>query len=108
MALGAPYLVETPPVLLSEDEDVRPQWLITAVNNFLRFVPYVGSLGKVVDIYLAQEARLGYPKLVCVLVISFINYVLIIPVHSRSTSISQSTNRGCRVHEMGQEVLTRR
>ena len=64
LRLGTPYLVETPPTLLSEDEDVRPQWLITAVNSFLRLVPYVGSLGKVVDLYLAQEARLGYPELV--------------------------------------------
>ena len=65
--LGTPYLVENPPSLLSEDEDVRPQWLMTAVNAFLRFVPYVGGLGKVVDLYLAQEARLGYPDLVCAL-----------------------------------------
>jgi len=64
LRLGTPYLIETPPTLLSEDEDVRPQWLITAVNSFLRLVPYVGSLGKVVDLYLAQEARLGYPELV--------------------------------------------
>jgi len=63
--LGTTYLVERPPTLLSEDEDVRPQWLTTAVNAFLRFVPYVGNLGKVVDLYLAQEARLGYPDLVC-------------------------------------------
>jgi len=90
--LGTPYLVEMPPVLLSEDEDVRPQWLITAVNKFLRFVPYVGSLGKVVDLYLTQEARLGYPRLVRALMVSCISYVLTIPVHSQSTSIPQSTN----------------
>ena len=68
--LGTTYLVETPPVLLSEDEDVRPQWLTTAVNSFLHFVPCVGSLGKVIDLYLAQEARLGYPELVRTLVLS--------------------------------------
>lgn len=62
--LGTTCLVERPPTLLFEDGDVRPQWLMTAVNAFLRFVPYVGGLGKVVDLYLAQEARLGYPKLV--------------------------------------------
>jgi len=71
--LGTTYLVEIPPILLSEDEDVRPQWLMTAVNAFLRFVPYVGSLGKVVDLYLAQEARLGYPDLVCALVLTLHN-----------------------------------
>jgi hypothetical protein len=70
--LGTAYLTETPPTLLSEDEDVRPQWLITAVNAFLRFVPYVGGLGKVVDLYLTQEARLGYPELVCELALAFI------------------------------------
>jgi hypothetical protein len=74
--LGTAYLVETPPSLLSEDEDVRPQWLITAVNRFLRFVPYVGSLGKVVDLYLAQEAKLGYPNLVCMHAFSSMNCIL--------------------------------
>jgi hypothetical protein len=53
--LGNAYLTESPLALLSEDEDVRPQWLMTAVNSFLRFVPYVGGLGKVVDLYLAQD-----------------------------------------------------
>jgi len=70
--LGTTYLVETPPTLLSEDEDVRPQWLITAINSFLRFVPCVGSLGRVVDLFLAQEARLRYPELVHALVLSFL------------------------------------
>lgn len=70
--LGGAYLVETPPTLLSEDEDVRPQWLMTAINSFLRFVPCVGSLGKVIDLYLAQEARLKYPELVCTLHFLFI------------------------------------
>lgn len=90
LRLGTPYLVETPPTLLSEDEDVRPQWLITAVNAFLRLVPYVGSLGKVVDLYLAQEARLGYPQLVCSTTCAFLmSSVLTILVHSTSTPISQ-------------------
>jgi hypothetical protein len=71
--LGTAYLVETPPTLLSEDEDVRPQWLITAISAFLRLVPYVGSLGKVVDLYLTQEARLGYPELVCAVTLYFCN-----------------------------------
>lgn len=67
--LGTAYLTETPATLLSEDEDVRPQWLLTAVNSFLRLVPCVGSLGKVIDLYLDQEARLGYPELVRTLVL---------------------------------------
>lgn len=71
--LGVAYLVETPPTLLSEDEDVRPRWLMTAVRDFFRFVPYVGSLGKVIDLYLTQEARLGYPELVCPFMLSLHN-----------------------------------
>jgi len=70
---GAAYLVETPPTRLSEDEEVRPGWLTTAVNSFLCVIPYFGSLGKVVDLYLAQEARLGYPVLVCTLSLPFRN-----------------------------------
>ena len=57
-------LVDTPPELLSADEDVRPQWLMTAVG-FLRCVLCFGNLGRVVDLWLAQEARLGYPRRVC-------------------------------------------
>jgi len=73
---GMAYITETKPALLFGDEDVRPQWLMTAVKTFLRFVPYFGGLGKVVDLYLAQEARLGYPKLVCTFFFSFVTYVL--------------------------------
>ena len=57
-------LVDTPPELLSTDEDVRPRWLMTAMG-FLRCVLYFGNLGRVVDLWLAQEARLGYPQRVC-------------------------------------------
>ena len=63
--LGIHVLTETePPTLLFEDEEVRPEWLISAVKKFLRYAPYYGCLGKVVDLFLAQEARLGYPNLV--------------------------------------------
>ena len=63
--LGIHILTETePPVLLFEDEDVRPEWLISAVKEFLRYTPYYGHLGKVIDLFLAQEARLRYPNLV--------------------------------------------
>lgn len=54
-----------PPALLSEDEDVRPDWLLSAVKGFLRYTPYYGGLGRVVDQFLLQEARLGYPNIVC-------------------------------------------
>jgi hypothetical protein len=99
--LGTPYLVENTPALLSEDEDVHPQWLTTAVNTFLCFVPYVGSLGKVVDLYLAQEARLGYLVTVHMVVLSFISSVLMSTVHSPPTSILQLTSQNCHIHEMG-------
>ena len=49
-----------PPALLFEDADIRPNWLLSAVGGFLRYTPYYGSLGKVIDQFLLQEARLGY------------------------------------------------
>lgn len=101
---GVPYLVETPPTLLDEDKDVRPQWLMTAIGTFFPFVPYVGGLGKVVDLYLAQEARLGYPQLVCAHSSYFIIYILTISVHSSPTSIRKPAHRDCRIYEMGQKV----
>ena len=60
----ATVLVDTPPELLLADEDVRPRWLMTA-KGFLRCVLYFGNLGRAVDLWLAQEARLGYPQRVC-------------------------------------------
>ena len=58
-------LTETePPMLLFEDEDVCPEWLISAVNEFLQYTPYYGCLSKAIDLFLTQEARLGYPNLV--------------------------------------------
>lgn len=63
--LGIHAILETdPPTLLFEDEEVRPDWLVLAVRKFLRYIPYYGRLSKVVDLFLAQEARLGYPDLV--------------------------------------------
>ena len=63
--LGVHTIIETePPTLLFEDEEVRPVWLISAVKEFLRYTPYYGRLAKAVDLFLAQEARLGYPNLV--------------------------------------------
>jgi len=58
-------LVDNPPESLLADADVRPDWLMTAIKDFLRYVPYFGNLGKAADLWLAQEARLGYPQLVC-------------------------------------------
>ena len=60
--LSTHVLAETePPTLLLADEDVRPDWLVSAVKEFLRYTPYYGHLGKVIDQFLLQEARLGYP-----------------------------------------------
>ena len=63
--LGVCTLIQTePPTLLFEDKEVRPRWLIVAAKEFLRYTPYYGCFGKVIDLFLAQEARLGYPELV--------------------------------------------
>lgn len=59
---GVTYLVDIPSTLLLKDEDVRPQWLTTAIKDFFAYVPCVGNLGRVVGLFLAQEARLGYPQ----------------------------------------------
>ena len=59
---GVPYFIQTPqPNLLFVNQDERLDWLLTAVNDFLRYAPYYLCLDKVVDLFLAQEARLGYP-----------------------------------------------
>ena len=60
--LGVSALVQTsPPTLLFIDEDERPGWLLTAVREFFDNGPYYLCLNKVVDLFLNQEARLGYP-----------------------------------------------
>ena len=65
--LGVHTIVESEsPALLSVDGDVCPDWLLTVTKKHLPFVPYLGCLGKVVDLFLAQEARLGYPNVVSV------------------------------------------
>ena len=60
--LGTPALTLTPPpTLLFAEQDVRPDWLVWSTSKFLRHVPYYMALSNVVDLFLAQEARLGYP-----------------------------------------------
>ena len=60
--LGVATLVQTPPpTLLFADHDERPNWLIRSTNNFLQHAPYYMCLNEVVDLFFAQEARLGYP-----------------------------------------------
>ena len=60
-ASGIPALVETPPpALLFQDMDVRPDWLIRSINHCLQYAPYYMCLNEVVDLFLTQEARLGY------------------------------------------------
>jgi hypothetical protein len=60
--LGIYVLVETsPPTLLFTDKDERPNWLVWSTSEFLQHAPYYMCLNKVVDLFFAQEARLGYP-----------------------------------------------
>jgi hypothetical protein len=62
-ALGINVLIQTkPPTLLFEDQDERPNWLIRSTNEFIQHTPYYMCLNKVVDLFFAQEARLGYPS----------------------------------------------
>jgi hypothetical protein len=59
--LGVYILIPTPPpTLLFEDKDERPNWLIWSTTEFLQRIPYYMCLNKVVDLFFAQEARLGY------------------------------------------------
>jgi len=60
--LGVPTLVQSsPPALLFADKNERSDWLIRAINEHFQHTPYYMCLGKVVDLFLAQEAQLGYP-----------------------------------------------
>ena len=60
-ALGIPALIQTPlPTLLFSDQDVRPDWLLRSTRDHLQYTPYYMCLGRVVDLFLAQEVRLGY------------------------------------------------
>ena len=62
VVLGVAVLIETGrPSLLFVDQDERPDWLIWSANEFLQHVPYYMRLNRVVDLFFAQEARLGYP-----------------------------------------------
>lgn len=80
--LGTLNLTETePPTLLFEDEDIRPDWLMSAVKEFLRYTPYYGGLGKVIDQFLLQEARLGYPNLVNAHISHYSTRMLILSSH---------------------------
>ena len=75
--LGVYVLTESEsPTLLSVDKDVRPDWLLMVVKNHLPNVPYLGCLGKVVDLFLAQEARLGYPNVVSICLLFYSVYLL--------------------------------
>ena len=66
--LGTAVLVQTlPPTLLFVDQDVHPDWLIKSTNEFLQYMPYYMCLNKVVDLFFAQEANLGYPRKVSAL-----------------------------------------
>lgn len=65
--VGTSILVETsPPSLLFVDEDERPGWLLRSVKEHLQYTPCYLCLSEVIDLFLAQEARLGYPAKVCI------------------------------------------
>lgn len=67
-SLGVSSLVQTlPPVLLFADEDERPHWLLTSIKQHIQHTPYYLCFNRVVDLFLAQEARLGYPAKVSIL-----------------------------------------
>lgn len=96
--LGTHILIETgQPTLLYEDEEVRPRWLILAVKDFLKYTPYYGRLSKVVDLFLGQEARLGYPELVMYLLFTLLHFPadnpksvrLALPSRNRPTEVGQ-------------------
>ena len=62
MILGVPALIQSPlPALLFVDKDERSDWLIRSINEHFQYTPYYMCLGEVFDLFLAQEARLGYP-----------------------------------------------
>ena len=78
--LGVYILIPTPPpTRLFEDEDERPNWLIWSTTEFLQRVPYYMCLNKVVDLFFAQEARLGYPDKVSKLYFPLCHHLLITP-----------------------------
>jgi len=59
---GDSELIETSqPSLLFVDKDERPNWVSMSIYDFLQYGSYYMCLNKVVDLFLAQEARLGYP-----------------------------------------------
>ena len=60
--LNVSTLVQTsPPALLFVDKDIRPSWLLTSIHHHLQHGPYYMCLNTVVDLFLTQESRLGYP-----------------------------------------------
>ena len=60
--LGVSILIQTSrPALLFVDQDERSDWLIRSTDQFLQHIPYYMCLNKVVDLFFAQEARLGHP-----------------------------------------------
>ena len=59
-ALSALEETEYPELLFTE-LDVRPQWLLKSIEDFLQHGPYYSCLNKVVDLFLEQERGLSYP-----------------------------------------------
>ena len=74
LGTGTTALVKSSPAaLLFVDKDKRPDWLTRSIKEHLQYTPYYMCLGKVVDLFLTQEAQLGYPAKV----IKFYSYVFV-------------------------------
>ena len=89
--LGVTTLVQTPPpTLLFVDNDERPNWLIRSASEFLQHAPYYMCLNTIVDLFLAQEARLGYPDKVSQLCLSplYLRSLTTAFTHCRSLFVS--------------------
>ena len=101
-SLGVSSLVQASlPALLFVDEDERPDWLSTSIKDFLRHMPYYLCLGKVVDLFLSQESRLGYPvKVKYPLSLYFHLLISKTAVQASRSAMRKPASRGCRLHEI--------
>ena len=110
---GDRALIETSrPALLFADKDERPNWLLMSIYNFFQYGSYYMCLSKVVDLFLTQEARLGYlvkvreSQFLCVLPTkSFIHKT---SVCSPRFTVPKPAYRSCRIHEKRSGLFARR
>lgn len=86
---GKLVLIKEPrPTLGLADKDAHSDWLLRCTGEFLLDVRYYLGLGKVVDLFYAQEARLGYPEKVGKL---FFRHVCILTTSFTTVYSSRST-----------------